>query len=47
MFKKMRRQDRLLRIDESKRILAVAEYGILSTIAEDDYPFGILVIMSI
>jgi nitroimidazol reductase NimA-like FMN-containing flavoprotein (pyridoxamine 5'-phosphate oxidase superfamily) len=41
MFQKMRRSDRKLTETESKTILANGEYGILSTIGKDGYPYGI------
>lgn len=37
----MRRSDRELTETESRLILANGEYGILSTIGEDGYPYGI------
>jgi len=41
MFKKMRRQEKQLPEDKSQEILSEGEYGILSTIGEDGYPYGI------
>lgn len=41
MFKEMRRKDRELSKEESIKILNKCEYGILSTIGEDGYPYGI------
>ena len=37
----MRRSDRKLPEDEAKRILMQGEYGILSTIGEDGFPYGV------
>jgi len=37
----MRRSDRLLSETEAKQILTQGEYGILSTIGEDGYPYGV------
>lgn len=37
----MRRKDRQVDAAEAKRILAEAEYGILSTVCEDGAPYGV------
>ena len=37
----MRRSDRKLPEDDAKRILMQGEYGILSTIGEDGFPYGV------
>ena len=41
MFKKMRRQEKQLPEDKSQEILSEGEYGILSTIGENGYPYGV------
>jgi uncharacterized protein len=41
MFKEMRRQDRKLEQEASIEILKKGEYGVLSTIGENGYPYGI------
>lgn len=41
MFREMRRKDRELKLSEASEILTKVEYGILSTIGEDGYPYGI------
>ena len=41
MFKEMRRTDRKLTDDQVNIILNKGEYGILSTISENGYPYGI------
>ena len=41
MFKEMRRKDKALTNNEMLEILQTAEYGILSTIGEDGYPYGV------
>lgn len=41
MFYEMRRKDRLLTEKEAKEILSEGEYGVLSTIGEDGYPYGV------
>lgn len=41
MLKEMRRQDRKLEEEETIRILENGEYGILSTIGTDGYPYGV------
>lgn len=40
-MKAVRRKDREITIQESKKILGNAEYGVLSTVSEDDQPYGI------
>lgn len=37
----MRRKDREMPIEETERLLAEAEYGILSTVGEDGVPYGV------
>lgn len=41
MFHEMRRADRQLSEEETKQLLTKGEYGILSTIGEDGYPYGV------
>jgi nitroimidazol reductase NimA-like FMN-containing flavoprotein (pyridoxamine 5'-phosphate oxidase superfamily) len=41
MFHEMRRSDRLLSDNDVQEILEVGEYGILSTIGENGYPYGV------
>lgn len=41
MFKKMRRQEKQLPEDKAQEILSEGEYGTLSTIGEDGYPYGV------
>ena len=41
MFKEMRRKDKALTNEEMLDIMNIAEYGILSTIGEDGYPYGV------
>lgn len=41
MFRKMRRADKAIGYDESMRILEKGEHGVLSTIGEDGYPYGV------
>lgn len=41
MFENMRRADRELGREEALAILEKAEYGVLSTLGEDGYPYGI------
>ncbi len=41
MFKKIRRKDRAISKQEAIEILTNGEYGILSTIGIDGYPYGI------
>ena len=41
MFYEMRRKDRLLDEKETIDILSAGEYGVLSTIGSDGYPYGV------
>jgi len=41
MFDKMRRQDKKMSTIRAKEILKSAEYGILSTVGANGYPYGI------
>ena len=41
MFYEMRRKDRLLTEKEAKEILSEGEYGVLSTMGENGYPYGV------
>jgi len=41
MFEKMRRDEKQLNEKETINILKTNEYGILSTIGENDYPYGV------
>ncbi|AYD39960.1 pyridoxamine 5'-phosphate oxidase family protein [Clostridium fermenticellae] len=41
MFREMRRKDRKIKNDEAFKILKNSTYGILSTISENGYPYGI------
>lgn len=41
MFKEMRRKDRELEKEEIMELLKRGEYGILSTIGENGYPYGV------
>jgi nitroimidazol reductase NimA-like FMN-containing flavoprotein (pyridoxamine 5'-phosphate oxidase superfamily) len=41
MFREMRRSDKKLSDSEMLEILASAEYGILSTMGEDGFPYGV------
>ena len=41
MFREMRRKDRELETSEALELLTEVEYGILSTIGEDGYPYGV------
>ncbi|MBP2032793.1 nitroimidazol reductase NimA-like FMN-containing flavoprotein (pyridoxamine 5'-phosphate oxidase superfamily) [Clostridium algifaecis] len=41
MFRKMRRRDRELKNDEVIEILKNNDYGILSTISQNGYPYGV------
>ncbi|SKA79473.1 hypothetical protein SAMN05443428_10371 [Caloramator quimbayensis] len=41
MFKELRRKDREIDIDECIRILKEGIYGVLSTIGEDGYSYGV------
>lgn len=41
MFKEMRRSDKMLTNEEMLEIMSTAEYGILSTIGDDGFPYGV------
>ena len=41
MFRESRKPEKTLSESEMKEILATAEYGVLSTVGEDGYPYGI------
>lgn len=41
MFREMRRSDKMLTDDEMLEIMNNAEYGILSTIGRDGFPYGV------
>lgn len=41
MFKEMRRKEKALPDDEMLDILASAEYGVISTIGNDGFPYGV------
>ncbi len=41
MFHPMRRRDRELTVPEAWEILRRAEWGVLSTLGEDDWPYGV------
>ncbi|MDS0525402.1 pyridoxamine 5'-phosphate oxidase family protein [Clostridium sp. SHJSY1] len=41
MYKEMRRKDREIQIEEVKEILIKEQYGVLSTISKDEYPYGV------
>ncbi len=41
MFTKMRRSDREMPVEETWEVLAGAQYGILSTIGANGYPYGV------
>jgi nitroimidazol reductase NimA-like FMN-containing flavoprotein (pyridoxamine 5'-phosphate oxidase superfamily) len=41
MHHEMRRSDRQLNIEDVKQILESGEYGILSTVGENGYPYGV------
>lgn len=41
MFKEIRRKDREIEIDEAMEILKNCDYGILSTVGENGYPYGV------
>ncbi len=41
MFREMRRKDRELKKDEAIEILKRNDYGVLSTIGENGYPYGV------
>ncbi|MTV48297.1 pyridoxamine 5'-phosphate oxidase family protein [Heliobacillus mobilis] len=41
MFTEMRRKDKQLSVADSLKILTEGEYGILSTLSTDGYPYGV------
>jgi len=41
MFREMRRSDRALSEEETKAYLAKQDYGVLSMLGDDDYPYGV------
>ncbi|NLK42990.1 MAG: pyridoxamine 5'-phosphate oxidase family protein [Tissierellia bacterium] len=41
MFREMRRIEKLSSIDRAEEILTNGEYGVLSTIGENGYPYGV------
>lgn len=41
MFRESRKPEKTLSESEMKEILTTAEYGVLSTVGEDGYPYGI------
>jgi len=41
VFKKMRRKERALTEEETLAILRKGEYGVLSTVDDDGYPYGV------
>lgn len=41
MFKEMRKKDREIFNEDIEKILTQGEYGILSTIGDDGYPYGV------
>lgn len=41
MFEQMRRKDREITEEESRNFLAQGEYGVLATVGEDGYPYGV------
>lgn len=41
MFKEMRRKDRMLSNEEAKDILKNCEYGVLSSISDNGYPYSV------
>ncbi len=41
MFKEMRRIDRKLDDQEAYKLLEEAQYGVLSTIGENGFPYGV------
>ncbi|MBS5883884.1 pyridoxamine 5'-phosphate oxidase family protein [Clostridium sp.] len=41
MFKEIRRKDRKIEISEAIDILEICEYGVLSTVNENGYPYGV------
>ena len=41
MFREMRRKDREISINDAREILTKACYGVLSTMSENGYPYGV------
>lgn len=41
MFNEMRRSDKMLSNEEMLDIMKTTEYGVLSTIGENGYPYGV------
>lgn len=41
MFREMRKKEREIKIDETNEILINNSYGVLSTICENGYPYGV------
>jgi hypothetical protein len=41
MFREIRRKDRLIGKEEGIALLEACEYGVLSVLGDDDYPYGI------
>lgn len=41
MFREMRRIEKLSSVDKAEEILLNSEYGVLSTIGENGYPYGV------
>ncbi|MDU1566241.1 MAG: pyridoxamine 5'-phosphate oxidase family protein [Clostridium sp.] len=41
MFKEIRRKDRKIEISEAIDMLEICEYGVLSTVNENGYPYGV------
>ncbi len=41
MFKEMRRKERELSLEDAKALLTECEYGVLSTICDDGYPYSV------
>lgn len=41
MDREMRRKDRKIETDEAIKILKTGEYGVLSTVDIDGYPYGV------
>jgi nitroimidazol reductase NimA-like FMN-containing flavoprotein (pyridoxamine 5'-phosphate oxidase superfamily) len=37
----LRRQDRALGVEDAERMLSSCEFGVLSTVGEDGYPYGV------
>lgn len=41
MFSKMRKIERQIEVEETEEILQKCQYGILSTVSEDGFPYGV------